>query len=221
MKSIALLLAAASIIYSCSEAPKGDKASITEKQQSSAPTGTTYVIDTSSSSIRFTGHGVGKNHPGIFKIAYGTVAVTNNVITGGKFTIDIRSMILEQKGEMFDKKLRPHLMSGDFLDADKFDKASFEITTVNPYENDGKDTSIVEGANFMVSGNLTIKDVTKNVSFPAHIDLDNNTLKAKADFDIDRTQWQINFGNDKTLGDKFISETVNIELNLEARKADL
>jgi hypothetical protein len=28
----------------------------------------------------------------------------------------------------------------------------------------------------------------------------------------------MNYGNDKTLGDKFISETVNIELDLEAKK---
>jgi polyisoprenoid-binding protein YceI len=76
----------------------------------------------------------------------------------------------------------------------------------------------VEGANFTVSGNLTLKDQTKNVSFPAKIDLDDNTLKAKANFDIDRRQWQMNYGNDKTLGDKFISETVNIELDLQAKK---
>jgi polyisoprenoid-binding protein YceI len=89
---------------------------------------------------------------------------------------------------------------------------------VRPYAPDGKDTSIVDGANFVVSGNLTLKGVTKNVSFPAKIDLDNNTLKAKADFDIDRTQWQMNYGNDKTLGNKFISEKVNIELDLKATR---
>jgi polyisoprenoid-binding protein YceI len=132
--------------------------------------------------------------------------------------INIRSMDLEQKGGMFDSKLRPHLMSGDFLDAEKFGTAKFEITKVEPYTANASDTSIVEGANFRVSGNLTLKDVTKNITFPARIDLDGNTLKAKGNFDIDRTQWSMNYGNDKTLGDKFISETVNIELNLTAKK---
>ena len=70
----------------------------------------------------------------------------------------------------------------------------------------------------MIRGNLKLKDVTKNISFPARVDLDGNTLKAKSNFDIDRTQWQMNYGNDKTLGDKFISETVNIELDLKAKK---
>ncbi len=134
------------------------------------------------------------------------------------FTIDIKSMDLEQKGGVFDSKLRPHLMSGDFFDADKFGTAKFEITGVQPYTASGSDTSVVTGANYTVSGNFTLKDVTKNISFPAKIDLDGNTLKAKSNFNIDRTQWQMRYGNDKTLGDKFISEKVNIELNLEAKK---
>ena len=42
--------------------------------------------------------------------------------------------------------------------------------------------------------------------------------RTKGNFDIDRTQWNMNYGNDKSLGDKFISEKVNIELDLEAKK---
>jgi polyisoprenoid-binding protein YceI len=125
---------------------------------------------------------------------------------------------MEEKGDMFQTKLKGHLLSGDFFDAEKFGVAKFEITKVEPYTANGTDTSIVSGANFSVSGNLTIKDVTKNITFPAKVDLDENTLKAKGNFDIDRRQWNMNYGNDKTLGDKFISETVNIELDLEAKK---
>ena len=109
-------------------------------------------------------------------------------------------------------------MSGDFFNAEQFGTAKFAITSIEPYKADGADTSIVDGANFRVSGNLTIKDVTKNISFPAKVELDENKLKAKGNFDIDRRQWNMNYGNDKTLGDKFISETVNIELDLEAKR---
>ena len=109
-------------------------------------------------------------------------------------------------------------MSGDFFDAEKFGTARFEITGVQPYNAAGSDTSVVAGANFTVSGNFTLKDVTKNISFPAKIDLDGNTLKAKSNFVIDRTQWEMRYGNDKTLGDKFIGEKVDVELDLEAKK---
>ena len=223
MKSLFNLRLTSSIIVciisfqACSDAPKGDNATIMEKQQASEAKGSLFVVDTAASKIRFVGHGVGKNHPGIFKLSTGTVAISANDITGGDFVIDITSMDLEQKGGMFDKKLHPHLMSGDFFDADKFRSATFEITKVEPYQ-PSSNISIVHGANFIISGNFTLKNVTKNISFPAKVDLDANTLKAKGNFDIDRTQWNMNYGNDKTLGDKFISEKVNIELDLHAKK---
>jgi polyisoprenoid-binding protein YceI len=207
------------VIASCGGGePKGDNAAIQEKQQAADVQGVQFAVDTTVSRVRFTGYGVGKNHPGKFKVTSGTVAVADNKVTGGSFTIDIRSLDLEQKGGMFDSKLRPHLMSGDFFDAEKFGTAKFEISSVQPYSPGGSDTSVVAGANYTVSGNLTLKDVTKNISFPAKIDLDGNTLKAKSNFIIDRTQWQMRYGNDKTLGDKFIDEKVKIELDLEAKK---
>lgn len=221
MKVSRYLVAASFIVFitSCGGGePKGDDATIQEKQETAEVQGTQFAVDTTVSRVRFTGYGVGKNHPGKFKVSSGTVAVANDKVTGGGFTIDIKSLDLEQKGGMFDSKLRPHLMSGDFFDADKFGTAKFEITGVQPYNPGSSDTSVVAGANFTVSGNFTLKDVTKNISFPAKIDLDGNTLKAKSNFVIDRTQWQMRYGNDKTLGDKFIGEKVDIELDLEAKK---
>lgn len=225
MKPHSLLSLAMSFIFcallaSCNQAPKGDEARIADEQRASAGEGIAFQVDTANSNVRFTGHGVGKNHPGNFKISSGAVKVSGNQITGGSFVIDITSLDLEQKEGMIQEKLHPHLLSGDFFDAEKFDQASFEITNVEPYQPSEGDTSIVEGANFYVSGNFQLKDVTKNITFPARIELDDNTLKGEANFDIDRTDWQMNYGNDKTLGDKFISETVNIELDIEATKSD-
>jgi polyisoprenoid-binding protein YceI len=203
---------------SCSDTPQGDKATITDTKEVASATGESYIVDTTESRIRFTGNGVGKNHPGTFHISSGSVALAGNQLTGGIFTIDITSLQIEQQEEMFQSKLKPHLLSGDFFDAAKFGTAKFEITKVEPYTASGSDTSIVKGANFSISGNLTLKEDTKNITFPAKLDLDENSLKAKANFNIDRTQWKMNYGNDKTLGDKFISETVNIELYLLAKK---
>jgi polyisoprenoid-binding protein YceI len=213
------IIGLSAILFSCGNgAPKGDDATVQEKQQTTEAQGTQYTVDTNASHVRFTGYGVGKNHPGIFKLSSGTVAVANNQITGGNFVINIKSLDLEQKGGVFDSKLRPHLMSGDFFDADKFETAKFDITGVQPYTPNNADSSVVANANYSVSGNLTLKDVTKNVSFPARIDVEGNTIKARSNFVIDRTQWQMRYGNDKTLGDKFISEKVNIELDLQAKK---
>ncbi len=211
--AVMLLFAAA-----CNQAPKGDQATITDKQEAASVGGTSLRVDTAESKIRFTGHGVGKNHPGTFMLASGEVKTDGTSVTGGNFVIDITSLDVEQRESMFQEKLKPHLLSGDFFDAEKFGDAKFEITNVEPYQKDQQDSSIVDGANFRVSGNLTLKGVTKNVTFPARIELDDNKLEGEANFDIDRTQWQMNYGNDRTLGDKFISETVNIELDLSATR---
>src|SRR5687767_12367406 len=112
------------VIAACERAPKGDKAQISEKEQAARPTGQTFVVDTSSSYIKFTGHGVGKNHPGYFKLNYGAVAVMNDTVSGGAFVINIKSMKMEQQGARIKTKLRPHLLSGDFFEAEKFGTAS-------------------------------------------------------------------------------------------------
>lgn len=210
----------AAVGLSCEKPPKGDQAVITEQVAIAEGVGETYVVDTINSYVRFTGHGVGKNHPGTFSLNYGQVMATDNKVTGGTFIMDITSLDMEQEGEMIDNKLRPHLLSGDFFNAANFGTSQFEITDIEPYEPKDGEKSLVDGANFRVSGNLQIRDVTKNISFPARIDLDGNRLEADANFDIDRRQWQMNYGNDKTLGDQFISEKVNIEFHLEAQKED-
>lgn len=215
-----LIFSAAIMAASCDKAPKGDNVVITEQVLPKTGSGETFVVDTANSYIRFTGYGVGKNHPGTFKVSYGEVSATEDKVTGGTFVMDITSLDLEQEGEMIENKLRPHLLSGDFFDAKTFGTSRFEITNVEPYKPKDEEKSLVEGANFVISGNLQIKNVTKNITFPARIDLDGGRLAAKANFDIDRRQWQMNYGNDKTLGDKFISETVNIQLNLKALSED-
>ena len=213
-----LAIAAAGLGVSCDKAPKGDQAIITDQVLPNNGAGETFLVDTANSYVRFTGHGVGKNHPGIFDLTYGTVTATDEKVTGGTFVMDITSLDMEQEGEMIDNKLRPHLLSGDFFNANTFGTSRFEITNVEPYKPKDGEKSLVEGANFSISGNLQIKNVTKNITFPARIELNGNRLEARANFDIDRRQWQMNYGNDKTLGDNFISETVNIELHLQALK---
>jgi polyisoprenoid-binding protein YceI len=218
IRLLAIIFAASLTAISCEKPPKGDKAIITDQVLPKEGGGQTFNVDTANSWIRFTGHGVGKNHPGTFNLSYGQVTANENTVTGGTFVIDITSMDMEQEEEMIDKKLRPHLMSGDFFDAKTFGTSRFEITRVEPYQPKKDEASLVEGANFTISGNLQIKDVTKNITFPARVDLDGNTLEAKANFDIDRREWQMNYGNDKTLGDNFISEKVNIEFDIKARR---
>jgi len=203
-------------IISCSTKPKGDEASVSEEQVVDSAKGIEVLINTELSKVGFVGNGVGKNHPGSFKISSGKFIVDNGMITGGSVLIDIKSLALDEKENMFQAKLLPHLLSADFFDAEKFASAKFEITSMMPYT-DGKDSIVTKNTNYLISGNLTLKEVTKNVTFSAKIDSSKGTYSAVASFNIDRTLWGIKYGNDKSLKDKFISEVVNISLDIKSK----
>ncbi|MEJ6979270.1 YceI family protein [Pedobacter sp. P351] len=121
--------------FACNNAPKGDKVKISDAEHSeSIEEGQSYTVDTTISRISFTGYGVGKNHPGNFHLSSGHITISKKQISGGKFSINIKSIELEQEDDMIQKKLKPHLLSGDFFDAEKFGTAQFEITKVKPYK---------------------------------------------------------------------------------------
>ena len=107
-------------------------------------------------------------------------------------------------------------MGEDFFEADKYNTAKFEITGIEPRKEKAA-SSVVDSANYEVSGNLTLKEVTHNISFPARIDITDSTLKARSNFVMNRKLWKMSYGSQKSLGNKFISEKVNIQLFLEAK----
>lgn len=216
MKLFQMLAASSVFLFACNEPDNADTATVGDEVEVLETEGNTYEIDTSASTLVFRGYGVGKSHPGEFQIKDGEIKMEDDRLTGGEIVVDIRSMKMHEEGDMITGKLQPHLQSADFFDAEKYPEAVFTLTHSEPYSASASDTSVVEGANYRVSGNLKLKDQTKNVTFPANIQISENSLTAKADFNIDRRDWDMKYGADKSLGDKFISETVNIKLDVKA-----
>jgi len=78
--------------------------------------------------------------------------------------------------------LTNHLKSPDFFEVRRFPTAKFESTKIEP------------GAGAaQVTGKLTLHGVTKEISFPAAIDVDGSGVKLKSEFVIDRTEFGINY----------------------------
>ena len=204
------------MIAACSSLPKADKAILNADQPTAVPKGTSLAVDTAATTVRFTGHGVGQNHSGIFKLAAGSLWLQNQTIAGGQFTINIASMQLEEKGALIEHKLRPHLLSADFFDAATYPTATFVITSVHPLAN-GDMAAQTPLSNYLVSGNLTLKNVTKNISFPAQLHISETAVSGTARFNIDRTWWGMSYGGDRSLGNKFISPMVTIQLRLKTQ----
>lgn len=213
MKKTILSIAMLALLASCQSGPEGETATTADKQEASKGTGTVYNVDKATSLVSFIGSKPVGTHGGDFTLSEGSLTVNEGNISAGSFLIDINSMKITDAGldSESSAKLKMHLLSPDFFDAAKFGNAKFELTNCTVLANDSN-------ATHTISGNLTFKDSTKNVSFPAKVSITETAVSATADFNIDRTQWGLFYGNDKSLGDKFIYPEVKIKLNIAANK---
>lgn len=212
---ISVLLLVSFLLLACNQPPKGEHVIITDQLLPKSGSGETFYLDTVNSWLKLSGFEGEKDRPATFRLRYGKVSANENVVTGGTFIISVASMTV---GEADDSvQLRARLQAGDPFDVVGFGTSQFEITGIEPYKPREDEPSLIEGANFSVSGNLQVRNVTKNITFPARIDLDGNTLKARARFDIGRRQWELNYGGINTLAAESAGETLHVELYLEAR----
>ncbi|MEJ8801217.1 YceI family protein [Pontibacter sp. H249] len=229
------LLAAAFIclaaLTACDTSIKTDQALIGE---AIAPTGTTaapsaiFKIDTAKSQLTWIGAKMTGRHNGVFKIQEGELHLSDSILTGGTIIIDMSKVRADDKtiDKASNEKLTKHMRSADFFDVEKYNKATFELTGIAPYDsakakpNTPRTTTDnalrVKKLTHLITGNLTIKDQTKSITFPARVTLSDNQLKAKANFNIDRTQWGLVYRSDKSLGDQTIRPEVNIGFDVVA-----
>lgn len=177
-------------------------------------TAVTYKTIVDQSSIQWKGFKPTGSHNGTIAIADGSVSVNDGTIESGNFTIDMTSIAVtdipvEEEGNA---NLKGHLTSPDFFDVEAFPKAKFEVTKIET----------VNGKTIL-SGNLTLKDVTNNISFPVKTSIDGDTMNLKSEtFTIDRSKWNIKYGSKSffdNLGDKFINDDIELTINVVAKKA--
>ncbi|MBK6963693.1 MAG: YceI family protein [Bacteroidales bacterium] len=195
--------------------PQGEKAQTGDAQEVTATEGdVTMNVDVAASKVEWTGAKPTGQHHGTIAISEGSLMLTDGNIVGGKFTIDMKSIVdLDLTSAEDNGKLVGHLKSPDFFDAEKYPTAVFVITSVAALSGNAE-------ATHKITGNLTMKDATKSVTFPAKVTLEGNTLTASTpDFVIDRTQWNVQYGS-KTifndLKDKFINDEIGLKISLSA-----
>ncbi|MHA8052527.1 YceI family protein [Aquirufa sp. Wall-65K1] len=171
--------------------------------QTSIAAPSTSPVSTKASSIVWNAKKVTGEHTGTIGISAGKLVVNKNQITGGNFTIDMKSIVCKDITDPeYNKKFVSHITSGDFFEIEKFPTAQFVITKV---------------AGNQVSGNLTIKGITKAISFPAQISQNNGKMIAKANITIDRTDYNIKYGSKKffeSIGDKAIFDDFTLAVTL-------
>ncbi len=107
-------------------------------------------------------------------------AVIDGTLKSVTVEIETASLIAEIE------KLTNHLKNADFFDVNQFPSATFESTEIKDQGNGSVE----------ITGELTLLDNTHSLTFPATVDTDQG-LKFQAEFEIDRTQWGMNYGPDQ------------------------
>ncbi|MBI5324136.1 MAG: YceI family protein [Ignavibacteriae bacterium] len=172
-----------------------------------------YKLLTDKSTIEWEGKKVLGSHIGNVKFESGFLNVKNNLITGGEFVIDMKSITnTDIEDKEYKDKLITHLKSDDFFNVSKYTKALFKITKVEQFKDDEN-----SNINFKIFGDMTIKGIKNPISFPVIIRFEDKGIFARAKFSIDRTKWKIKYKSASIfsdLGDKFIYDDIWFKMDL-------
>ena len=215
--NVLMITAFAVVMVNCKDKAKEANTSEAEAAAVSESTTQKYVTDVTKSSIEWKGFKPTGTHNGTVNIDTGVFQVDSDVIQSGTFLIDMNSITdLDLEGDM-KTNLENHLKGtvdgkeGDFFNVTQFPTGSFEVTGVS--EGAGKT---------MLSGNLTLKGVKQNITFPISVVNEGDMLTITSEaFTIDRTKWGVNFGSKTVfdnLGDKFINDEIELKINVVAYK---
>jgi polyisoprenoid-binding protein YceI len=223
MKRIILNALAIATITIGAVACKGEKKNETEATSAkevakAAQTATTFNVDTAASTINWVGSKPTESHSGTIDLQSGSVQVAGDKITGD-FVIDMNSITVKDlKPGDGKENLEGHLKGmaegkeDHFFNVAKYPTATFQVTGVTR-----KDSKL------MMQGNLTIRDISKNIEFPVSYSLQGSSMELKSEkFNINRTDWGVNYGSKSifdNLGDKFISDDIELQITLKAAKA--
>lgn len=222
MKKLFLAASVVSLLAACG-GPSSDKATTEEKKDAAAVTGESFTIDTTATTVNWRATHKGGMAPrfGTIGTDAGSLSVENGALTAGNFEINLTSLTTDTASVTEAGKkstdLDAHLKSPDFFDVAKYPKAKFVITKVAPYDS-LQQKSLLPGATNLISGNLTLKDSTLNITFPAQVAINGNELTATAKFTIDRSAWGISYKTEGSPENWMISKDVEVGFNVKAIK---
>ena len=200
-KVILTLVVAATVLASC----KGNKKEtvVTSNEVATTEIAALDNVNTETSVITWKGEKPTGTHNGIILLEKGSLVMTDGKVSGGEFVVNMSSIKNEDLDEKSGAKLVGHLTSPDFFDVAKYPTSKFVITSVE--ENEGK---------LAVTGNLTLKDVTKSITIPAMVSTtDGVTTFQSEKFMINRADFNVKYGSKSffdNLKDKFINDEMEM-----------
>jgi len=232
MSTLKSVLSGIALIYfaSCGSAPQTENkveatepVASTEQQKEPQASGNSlsYILQKEASTVQWMGSNkfTPKRHTGTVQFTEGNFTVVNNQLASGSFLVDMTT--IHSAGDEYTEGagkvgyLLNHLKSGDFFDVEKYPSSGFTITSVKPLEGN-------PDYNCEITGNMTIKGITKQITFPAKVEISGTDLRASAVFTFDRSQFDVRYGSESffpdLVKDKLIRNEIELTLNLVAKQ---
>lgn len=177
---------------------------------------TSVKVNVQESTIKWHATKVTGEHFGNVQLESGDINIQGNVLAGGQFTVDMSTLIVTDLDGEYKTKLEGHLKSDDFFSTERNKTAFLKIKTVSaiPGAKPGSD-------NYMIVADLTIKGITKEISFPAMVVINKEKIIANVSFKINRAAFDIRYGSRsffEGLGDKAIDDDFNLKVRLVANR---
>lgn len=162
-----------------------------------------FTIDATASQISWTGYAeVGSWAPtGTIRLARGQFTQATNQITSATLTLDMTSIQHENQ------QMQDHLLSDTFFDVTRFPEATFVLRSLT---------------GTTATGQLTIKGITKPISFPIVLSQVGTALRIKGKAVVDRTQYGVRYNSTSffaDLGDQAIKNEFTLAFDLMAKPA--
>lgn len=207
-----LMLAVGVILNGCGGPPTGvETATVREPATNTSATTTTpkpvapagpvkKYATTEASEFKYTGYKIVGQHSGTFILFEGLAEVPGDSLEEAVFTFEAETLSTETDNEQLTRVIK----GKDFFWCDEHPKMTFKSTKIEK-DQDG----------YAITGDLTLRGVTKTIQFPAKIEMQGETLTLKSQFTVNRKWWNMIF---QGIGDNVLKEDVLIELNVAAKE---
>ena len=162
-----------------------------------------FTIDPAASQLSWTGYAeVGSWAPtGSIQVASGHLTMSGAQLRSATLTMAMTTIKHENK------QMQEHLRSDAFFDVARFPQATFTLRTL---------------AGTTATGQLTIKGVTRSITFPVGISQTSAGVRIKGKAIVDRTQYGIRYNSSSfftDLGDQAIRNDFTLTFDLLAKPA--
>ena len=148
--------------------------------------------------------------PGFFRDFTGTVNYDATDITKSSVEFSAKATSIDTGVAGRDR----HLRTADFFDVEKYPDLTFKSTNVEK-----------KGKNYIITGDLTMRGITKTVTFPFQIagflpadERSGGKMGVTAETTLNRRDFGVNYGNSLPGGVQQLSDEVKIVLQIEANR---